>query len=149
MTPESETNLLQAAYGPGRASAPRTVIANAAAAMAGAFTVEDLQSAAREQDASIGTATVYRAVAAMVETGFLEGVGERDGATLYARCNASGHHHHLVCTCCGAIAEAPCPLEVYVPALAKRGFVVTDHEVRLYGLCPQCAPDGATKTGGH
>lgn len=149
MTPESEADLLRAAFGPGRASAPRAAIAHAAAGLAGAFTVEELQSALRERDAPIGTATVYRAVAAMAETGFLENVGERDGAALYAHCHASGHHHHLVCTRCGATAEAPCPLDACASALETHGFLVTEHEVRLYGLCPVCAPAGTTRTGGR
>jgi len=147
MTSESDTGMLHAAFGPGRASGPRAAIARVAATLPGAFTVEDLLSAVRDGDSSIGTATVYRAVAAMAETGFLENVGERDGAALYARCDASGHHHHLVCTSCGAIAEMGCPLDACAPALEANGFVVTGHEVRLYGLCPMCAPEGTTKTG--
>jgi len=146
---EKEDGLPAAAFGPGRTSAPRAAVAAAADAFPGAFTVEDLRSAVRDEDDTIAMATVYRAVAAMVEHGFIEHVGERDGAALYARCRADGHHHHLVCTGCGAVEEAPCPLGSCAPQLETRGFVVTGHEVRLYGLCPRCAPEGITRTGGR
>lgn len=142
MSPDkNDARLLVAAYGSGRASAPRLAIARAAEHSTGAFSVEDL---ARRAGGSLGTriatATAYRAVAAMVGTGYLEHVGLRDGTALYARCSKAGHHHHLVCTSCGAIAEAPCPLAGAVGAHAQRaGFRVTGHEVAIYGVCARCS----------
>jgi Fe2+ or Zn2+ uptake regulation protein len=50
-----------------------------------------------------------------------------------------GHHHHVVCTGCGATATAPCPVDdAGLAASVPAGFVVTSHEVRLYGLCAAC-----------
>jgi Fur family ferric uptake transcriptional regulator len=128
-------------YGAGRTSAQRTAIARAADRLDRAFTVEELAAATdRGPDGRRpGIATVYRAVSAMAEAGHVERVGSRDGRTLYARCDAAGHHHHLVCTGCGSVAEAPCPLDAAALASAAgRGFVVTRHEVAIYGLCPVC-----------
>jgi Fur family ferric uptake transcriptional regulator len=139
MTAE-DRELLRAAYGDGRSSAQRLTVAHAAACLDGAFRVEDLAAAARRCDPRIGTATVYRAVGAMAASGFLEQVGERGGTALYARCGAEGHHHHLVCTGCGAVAQAPCPLDRAAREhAAARGFVVTHHQVHIYGLCARCA----------
>lgn len=132
--------LADAAYGTRRSSAQRVTITRAAAAFPGAFRVEDLAAAARRRDPRIGTATVYRAVGAMAASGFLEQVGERGGTALYARCGAEGHHHPLVCTGCGAVAQAPCPLDRAAREhAATRGFVVTHHQVHIYGLCARCA----------
>jgi Fur family ferric uptake transcriptional regulator len=134
--------LSEVAYGTGRSSTQRLAVARAAVAFPGAFNVEDLVVAARLVDPGVGTATVYRAVAAMQETGFLERVGERRGTALYARCDSVGHHHHIVCTGCGAVAHAPCPLDDAARAHAVRsGFVVTHHQVDIYGLCALCAAD--------
>ncbi|TLM78493.1 MAG: transcriptional repressor [Actinobacteria bacterium] len=130
-----------AAYGRGRLTSARRVIARVAASLPGAFTVDELADAARSVDpGAAATATVYRAVAAMEAAGFVERVGMRDGATLFVRCGDEDHHHHVVCDGCGRIAHAECPL----PAItAPEGFVVTRHEVTLYGLCPACAVDGS------
>ena len=137
---EARSKTDRAAYGPGRVSAQRAAIARAADAMPGAFTVSELAGALRARGDSAGTATVYRAVAAMAAAGHLERVGDRDGWTLYVRCDAAGHHHHLVCTGCGSIAETPCPLDpASLDAAAAAGFVVTRHEVAIYGLCADCA----------
>lgn len=121
----------------GRATAQRLRIAEATDAASGAFTVDDV--AATVRPAGVGTATVYRAVAAMCETGFLEQVGSRDGASLYVRCRSDGHHHHVVCTGCGAVADAPCAVEGAFGATADAsGFELTGHALTLYGVCPEC-----------
>ncbi|TLM78292.1 MAG: transcriptional repressor [Actinobacteria bacterium] len=126
----------RAPYGRGRVSRQRASISAAAAMMGGAFSVDDLAVRAREIDPGVGTATVYRAVAAMVASGHLDAVGERDGRALYAVCGEAGHHHHAVCTSCGRVEATPCAVEHLVP---PGGFRVTRHEVTLYGLCGPCA----------
>jgi Fur family ferric uptake transcriptional regulator len=136
------------AYGHARMTPQRRLIAQTAASMPGAFSVEELERAARATDTSTGVATVYRAVSAMIASGWLERVGERDGSALFARCQAgSHHHHHVVCDGCGRIEATECPV-VAEPGTGARGrFVITRHEVTLYGLCPQCA--AASTTGGR
>jgi Fur family ferric uptake transcriptional regulator len=138
-------------YGSARSSGARECVAEAAASMDGAFRVDQLTAAVRRLRPATGTATVYRAVAALEASGWLERVGERDGTALFARCHASDHHHHLVCTGCGATVPTACPLDERVSRSAvEAGFLMTAHEVRLYGLCAQCAEgpgaphDGAT-----
>lgn len=137
MTPVHD---MRAAYGRGRVTPQRERIASAASRMPGAFTVDELVAAARLAEPGIGTATVYRAVAALEHTGFLERVGERGGSALYTRCHAGAdHHHHLVCTGCGRVEAAACPLGPAIDAATSgTGFTVTRHEVTLYGLCPSC-----------
>lgn len=130
-------------YGSGRVSPQRSLIAALAAEMPGAFTVAALARAAQTQAPSIGAATVYRAVAAMESSGWLERVGERSGSSLYLHCPDDDHHHHLVCTSCGWVESAACPIEQVVAETAVRsGFLVTDHEVTLYGLCASCREVG-------
>ena len=128
------------AFGSGRMTTQRAAIAAIAEQMGCAFTVDDLAVAARKSGARVGIATVYRAVLAMEESGWLERVGERAGSALFARCSAGDHHHHhLICTGCGRLEAAECPLEAIAASAEKAsGFVVTAHDVTLYGLCPDC-----------
>jgi Fur family transcriptional regulator, ferric uptake regulator len=131
------------AFGSGRMTSQRATIVAAVTELDAAFTVDDLASAARSLDASVGVATVYRAVAAMEQSGWLERVGERGGSALFARCAAAGHHHHVICTACGRTEAAECPLGDAISAdKTAGGFVVTGHEVTLYGLCPGCLAEG-------
>jgi len=130
------------AYGAGRASAQRLTIARTADAARGrAFSVEELATSARAQDPGIGLATVYRAVAAMEAAGFIEQLGTRDGAVLYARCPSTSHHHHMLCTACNAVADVACPVPEQPSGGGADGFRVTGHRLVLYGLCGACGAD--------
>ncbi len=126
-------------FGSARVTGRRRAIARAVDSLPGAFIVEDLVSAVRSTAPGTGTATIYRAVTAMEEAGALERVGTRDGSTLYVRCRAEHHHHHLICTQCGAVAAAECPFGHDISQPSTDGFVVTGHEITLYGLCGTCS----------
>ena len=117
-------------------SAQRMVIARVARNYDSAFTADDLLAAVRSESPGVGVATVYRAVLAMEAAGFIEAVGSRGNAALYAHCTQEGHHHHVVCTACGAVADAECS----VVTTGVGGFSITGHDLKLYGLCPRCQP---------
>lgn len=135
-------------YGPGRSTAQRRAVTSAVARFAGAFTADDLVARLGHEAPGVSTATIYRSIAAMAATGHLSHVGERDGAALYARCDETEHHHHLVCTSCGATAHTPCPVDPHaLAATAPAGFVVTSHDVRLYGLCAACNAEAEPADG--
>lgn len=123
------------AYGFRRVSAARRVIAEQAARMDGVFTAESLHARVVAARPGIGLATVYRALAAMADAGYIVRVGERDGAALYAVCGHPGHHHHAVCERCGAIAPVEC---AFSPSALPPGFAMTRHDVAIYGVCSAC-----------
>jgi Fur family ferric uptake transcriptional regulator len=85
---------------------------------------------------SLGIATVYRNIKALLSEGWLHPV-EFPGEP--ARYEQSGrpHHHHFICrTCQQAFDVEACPKDV--EHLAPAGFRVEDHELVLYGRCPGC-----------
>ena len=127
----------RAAYGSSRVSPQRRAIALAADAATTAFSPEDLLAAVRRSSPGVGAATVYRALGAMESAGFVEAVGVRDGATLYSRCRRSGHHHHVVCTSCGSVAETGCSFDPSAE-VTDTGFTISSHSLVLYGLCARC-----------
>src|SRR5690625_7731505 len=73
---------------------------------------------------TVGLATVYRTLQALTRTGRLDVLVAGDGESLYRQCEASGHHHHLVCRECGRTVEFLAPkLEAAMSAIAG------DHEI--------------------
>jgi Fur family ferric uptake transcriptional regulator len=135
----------RAAFGSGRVSAQRMAIARAAdGTLHRAFSVEQLATNVRRDHPGIGLATVYRAITAMEAAGFVESLGTRDGATLYARCRNGDHHHHMLCTGCGAVADVACPVRPDAPERPD-GFAVTGHHLVLYGLCAACGKRAAAE----
>ena len=85
----------------------------------------------------LGIATVYRALKAMAEEGFLHEVHLPERTPMY-EVAGHGHHHHFQCTVCQRVFDVhACPGNL--AGLAPAGFVVEGHEITLYGRCSDCA----------
>ena len=92
---------------------------------------------ARKQVPSLGLATVYRNLRALVEEGAVVPVA-LPGEPLRYEAAGAGHHHHFLCRGCGRAFELPgCRLEAHLDP--PPGFSAEDHEVVVYGRCPDCA----------
>ena len=92
---------------------------------------------ARKQVPSLGLATVYRNLRALVEEGAVVPVA-LPGEPLRYEAAGAGHHHHFLCRGCGRAFELPgCRLEAQLDL--PPGFSAEDHEVVVYGRCPDCA----------
>ena len=108
------------------------------------LTVEEIYDLAKEESPEIGLATIYRTVQVLLELHVIEKVTFDDGFARYelnGEETGSGHrHHHAICTQCGKVYSLERDL---LDTLEKQvfeslGFEVTDHEVKLYGLCSAC-----------
>lgn len=92
---------------------------------------------ARKQVPSLGLATVYRNLRALVEEGAVVPVA-LPGEPLRYEAAGAGHHHHFLCRGCGRAFELPgCRLGAHLDL--PPGFSAEDHEVVVYGRCPDCA----------
>lgn len=103
--------------------------------------VEELLGLVRQRQPGIGHATVYRTMKLFVDSGIATERNFSEGATLYEPEEAGHHHHdHLICTHCGVIVEWENDAieELQVVVARQHGFVLTDHKMELYGLCPDC-----------
>lgn len=108
------------------------------------LTVEEIYDLAKEESPEIGLATIYRTVQVLLELHVIEKVTFDDGFARYelnGEETGSGHrHHHAICTQCGKVYSLETDL---LDTLEKQvfeslGLEVTDHEVKLYGLCSAC-----------
>ncbi len=90
----------------------------------------------------IGLATVYRTLELLENFGLIHRFDYGDGQSRYeVNLSAEGHyHHHLICVNCGEIGEYKDDLldEIEEKIARETGFVVTDHCLRLFGLCSKC-----------
>jgi Fur family ferric uptake transcriptional regulator len=99
------------------------------------FTVDDLIARCR----GAGRATVFRTVRLLTELGVVCRVLLEDGS-LHYRVSQRGHHHHLVCTDCGAVQDLDqCAITDLVRELAQStGYEIDNHWLELYGRCAAC-----------
>jgi Fur family transcriptional regulator, ferric uptake regulator len=100
---------------------------------------QDLHALLRERGDSVGLATVYRALQALVDDGQLDVLRGTDGEASYRRCSPV-HHHHLVCRSCGRTVEvADPPVERWAARIAtEHGFADVQHQVEVFGTCADC-----------
>jgi Fe2+ or Zn2+ uptake regulation protein len=135
-----------------RMTRPRAIVAALVAAREGPFTARDLWREDRGQPA-VGRATVFRTLELFERLGFLERIDLPDGSHAYVRCRPSAHHHHVVCVRCGRAVEiADSGLQRVTAEVARTtGFILEEHRLELFGLCPACqraaSPTGSSSPG--
>src|SRR6266540_2892394 len=101
---------------------------------------EDLYRLVRQRDSSIGQTTVYRTLKLLTEAGLAREVRFGDGITHYEHNYKHQHHDHMICSECGRIIEFfSAELEAIQDAMAaKHRFQVTQHLLRIIGVCADC-----------
>lgn len=101
---------------------------------------EDLYRLVRKQDPSVGQTTVYRTLKLLSEAGLAREVRFGDGRTHYEHNYKHQHHDHMICSECGKIIEFfSAELEALQDAMAaKHKFEVTQHLLRIIGVCAEC-----------
>jgi Fur family ferric uptake transcriptional regulator len=101
---------------------------------------QDLHDELRRRGHAIGLTTVYRTLQTLAADGRIDVVRTDSGESVYRRCDAPHHHHHLVCRQCGAAVEVEGrEVETWAAEVARRhGFSDVGHTVELFGTCAQC-----------
>jgi Fur family ferric uptake transcriptional regulator len=93
----------------------------------------------------LGIATVYRAVNLLLTAREIQSVILPSGETRYESADL-GHHDHFQCRNCSHVFDlSVCPLHLASGTIIPGGFIVEDHEMTLYGICPDCAKTPAKK----
>lgn len=109
------------------------------------LTAEEIYERVKVDNPDIGLATVYRTVQLLLELELIERINLDDGFVRYeigdTQDGEHHRHHHLICLRCGGVtAFQKDMLEALETGVqAALGFQVTDHEVKLYGICKDCS----------
>ncbi|MFA7297627.1 MAG: Fur family transcriptional regulator [Dehalococcoidia bacterium] len=118
-----------------RITEPRRALLMSMQAMGDHFTAEGLAAASP----GVGRATVFRTLKLLQEVGTVCQVVLDDG-TLQYRLTPGGHHHHIVCSRCGAVNDfASCDIQGLLNEIADRtGYAIDAHRLEVYGRCAAC-----------
>lgn len=100
---------------------------------------EDVYRLLLDNDEEIGLATVYRVLTQFEEAGLVARHHFEGGHSVF-ELSPEAHHDHIVCVKCGRVEEfADREIEQRQDAIAESmGFELTDHQLNMYGLCPDC-----------
>lgn len=99
----------------------------------------------------IGLVTIYRTLDILTELELICRVHAEDGCRSYLARRLNGHHHHIVCSSCGAAIDfVECDLSKLQQRLSERtGFRIQGHLLEFNGLCQGCLrqklPDASSK----
>ena len=104
------------------------------------LSADDVAGALRARGRNAGTATVYRTLDVLVESGL---VVERDfgeGFRRFEPARDTPHHEHLLCTVCGRVVEFRDErLERMTTLHAEaHGYARQRHRLVIYGVCGDC-----------
>lgn len=122
-----------------RNTTQRRAIMSALEDAPGPLTAQEVLSQASQYQQGLGLATVYRNLNYLEEAGDIVAVHLPNDTTRFELAGR-GHHHHFRCQQCERVFEltAKCPVAILEGVTLPGGFVVKDHELTLYGLCPEC-----------
>lgn len=103
-------------------------------------TATEVLDRVRQRLPGVGAATVYRALARLVDTGAATELrlGEH---TLRYDANTR-RHDHLVCDRCGQTrdVDAAVPEALSETVAERTGYLVTRYDLQFRGVCPDCRP---------
>ncbi|MCC6630334.1 MAG: transcriptional repressor [Chloroflexi bacterium] len=105
----------------------------------GSTSAQGLYETLRDSGTGIGRATVFRTLELLSHLGVVERVHLPDGCHTYVL-SQPGHHHHLICSDCGAVLEfSDCRLDEALSELSRRtAFRIDGHWLEVFGLCQTC-----------
>lgn len=122
-----------------RKTTQRTTIINVFKEQKRPLTVDEILMCCRKTVETLNQSTVYRNLKILIDDGWLRQVSHPSLGTLYER-TGTGHHHHFHCRKCNRAFELQgCPLKK--GKIVPDEFIVEDHEVFLFGICPSCSED--------
>ncbi len=104
------------------------------------LSADDVWQFVRAHEIGLDRSTAYRIVAGLTDAGLLKEVRFHDGVARFEV--QTRHHHHAVCTRCGASVDVTNDAmnSLRKELMAAYGFVLTDDPQLLAGLCADCAP---------
>ncbi len=102
--------------------------------------VEAILRRLKDRGEAVGTATVYRTLELLVESGLVRAHDFGEGFKRYEPMPAQTHHEHLICDRCGGVVEFQNErLERMLPIIAdEHAFQHSHHRVEIYGVCRDC-----------
>ena len=104
------------------------------------LTPADIYEKVQPECPGIGLVTIYRFLQILAELGFICEVSSGDNSHCYIIRRQAVHHHHLICSGCGAVVDfTDCDLSELSKRLSRdTGFKMEGHLLEFYGRCQRC-----------
>lgn len=111
------------------------------------LSAEEVYQLVKERAPDVGLATVYRTLELFSNFDIIHSIDFGDGRKRFefGAATEGHHHHHLICTRCGKIIEVAEDLleELEERVSKKYKFEISNHELKIFGRCKDCAGNRA------
>ena len=103
----------------------------------GPISAVDIIKKAKRRSPEINKTTVYRILEKLVSERSVEAIMLKEGALHYEKIRGEKHHHHFVCSSCTKVyCIDSCASGI--DKMTPKGFIITNHEITLRGVCKSC-----------
>jgi Fe2+ or Zn2+ uptake regulation protein len=130
-----------------RLTAPRRVVIQILAETEFALNPAQIFNEARQLDPRIGLVTIYRTLEKLEQLALVQRVHNVEGCHAYIAA-PDGHQHLIICRECSRAeyVDGNENLEPMINDMGTRhGYLINDHWLQLFGLCPVCLAVKETK----
>jgi Fur family ferric uptake transcriptional regulator len=93
-----------------------------------------------ETNSTVGLVTIYRTLEVLASLNLICRVHTEGNCSRYLIRRPAGHHHHVVCSSCGKVADVTgCDLGALEQRLSREtGIKIQSHLLEFEGLCRDC-----------
>jgi Fur family ferric uptake transcriptional regulator len=118
----------------------RRAVLNAIALSREHLTPSAIYEKVHREHPGIGLVTIYRTLEILEELGLICEVHVGGNCRSYLMRRPSEHHHHMVCSDCGAVIDfVDCDLDELEQKLShETGFEIEGHLLEFLGRCSKC-----------
>lgn len=106
------------------------------------FSADEILTKLQKNNITVHKVTLYRELEVLVAAQIINPIYFHDRISRY-EFTEHGHHHHVVCTSCGKVAdiEAPDRFNTFEHKIAQQtAFTHIRHSLEFFGLCQNCSP---------
>lgn len=122
-----------------RRTPERFMVLEAALALGGHFTAEQVCNALGQGATRVAVGTVYNTLQLLEECGLAVAHRFNGGMAYYEMTTGAKAHHHLICTGCGAVRDVRDPeLDRFMTLRRYSGFTPSRFSMEVQGLCNKC-----------
>ena len=102
-------------------------------------TADTIAESVRAEVGLISLQAVYDVLGVLVDVGLVRRI-QPAGSPARFEARVSDNHHHVICRCCGRVADVDCAagLAPCLTAIDDRGYEIDEAEVIYWGRCPEC-----------
>ena len=124
-----------------RVTAPRRAVVEVIANSEFLLDPADIYTQARQRYSRLGLVTVYRTLEKLEQLGMVQRVHHPDGCQTFIPA-VQGHQHLLICQRCNRVqyfsGDGENMDRLMASVSAESAYVIRDHWLQLFGLCPDC-----------